>query len=737
MALIENPENYGFNFTEHNYDDLNYCGCTNWPQNPIRIRRFVINNNPLQNESLNSNAPIWSSSLNLMFLPDNQDVINGHLTQLNERMTLVGPDVRQAVRAANFPQLYFDGNPIYKYLIPVFMYIFTTGYFRQMPQYYPNGIFRLYLEHETFMNLHKLFTNIPVSFCGCFLNYIYHLQVKYSDALNPEVFYLFRHIIQVMMTLIQIQGEQISRIQHFIQLEQQVRHRGTEEEKRNFLLHFLITFNPHAHIYTYQVKNSPINQYNTNKWFSQFVRYMPIIQKPYPYNNNQQLIHPPLSVIIHDAHAHTPLHNYYLYLRQLPPRYNVILQGSLDYLNFQHHSRYGCWAGLSFFKKMQIAGQPLQINRSIITNEQWVNTFGRVLCRVAQDNKFIVCNSNTELTITRKLYPRSIEFKGSNQIGTWPVIIDTTFNRNSKIHTYGSGDELSLSYFLLDSRNKSKDELGHETYLDGMNVHISYTIPSMDAGDDLINSYIPNLTIVLNYSRLCLNLRNNNLGDNELENFYNANIRNMSMKTSVPNGNHPSAFDPDKLEYNPILQNKKIMLKNRTKLNVYDMTIYLSICKCIIIIILYNYKQYLIHNNSPVGLVSIPNVLKLFSLNQNATPGFKKIVFTILNTVWGYSGYNMHEGDIISIKCDLTHLNLAPAQVNHLNHLFNLMNYYITQFERTQYWFKSILETSIEKTMADNNRKMELYSTVDRLLMDDFYQPTMCNVNHDQPRRCE
>ena len=710
MPLIENAENYGFNFTQHNYDDLNYCGCINWAQNPITIRRFVTNNNPLQNEALNSNAPIWSSSINLMFLVSNQQVIDGHLTQLNQRMTIVGPDFRQALRTANFPQLV--GNPIYKYLITMFMYIFTTGYFRQNQQYYPNGIFRLYLEYETFMNLHKLFTNIDVSFCRCFLNYIYHLHVKYTDALNVKAYSLFADIIQRFHQ--PIPNTQISRIQYCINYERQLRQNGTDEQKREFLLRFLIQFNPHAHIYTYNVTTSPpVNQYNTNKWFSQFIRFMPIIQESYTINNLR--INPPLAVIIQDAHAHMPLHNYYLYLRQLPRTHNVILQGNLDYLNFQHHSRYGCWAGLSFFKKKN----PQQVNQSIITNEQWVNTFGRVLCRVTQrDNRFIVCNSNTELLITRKLYPRSIEFKGSNRIGTWPVEIDTTLNLSSKIHTYGI-DELGLSYFLLDSRNKSKYELGHETYLDGMNVQISYSLSEMGSGDDLINSYIPNLTTINNYVRLCRRI-NNGLEDVELVHFYNQNIRNIPMKTPVPNDDYDNPFDPDRLGYNQVLQTKRIMLKNRTKLNYYDKTIYLSICKCIIIILLHDYKQILRSNNSRIGLVSIPNVLILYGV-RHPLESVRKTVFTILNTVWGYTGYNIFEGNIISITCDLNNINIEPAHDRpHQVVLFNLMNYYINQFESTQYWFKSLLEHAIE-SMADDTRKKHLYSIVDRLLMDDFY----------------
>lgn len=240
------------------------------------------------------------------------------------------------------------------------------------------------------------------------------------------------------------------------------------------------------HLYTYKV-NDKFNKTHNTDMIGQIIRYMPLIQKRFAMLLNRTTItqNPPTSLHICDAHATIPTEFMFNWLNKY--WFKRILAGhSSLYNNVQHHNRVGMWAGL-FNAKRETT------NDSIFTAKEWINTYGRVFCRITNDF-FTTCHSNQKKLLIRNMDPIPLVYRNTTIAGPFPAnrcqglsktnvtnnkwerednLGNSIIDKRSVPHSYGN-DELGASYLCLDSRGKKHTDVGCEQYLKTLGPTIQF-----------------------------------------------------------------------------------------------------------------------------------------------------------------------------------------------------------------------------------------------------------------------
>ena len=198
-------------------------------------------------------------------------------------------------------------------------------------------------------------------------------------------------------------------------------------------------------------------------------------------------VYPPTVLHIRDAHATAPTKFMIRWLDTMwMPGKRILAGYSPLYINVQHHMRVGLWAGLFSARRGH--------DKSIFTPRQWINTYGRIFCRILKDF-FTSCHSNELNLIIRNMeasplvWNSYLQTKASGQpdaiTGNCPGLKKTLIERNkfylkthgvapeSIAHTYGV-DELGASYLCMDSRNKKHTDIGCEQYLKELGPEIQF-----------------------------------------------------------------------------------------------------------------------------------------------------------------------------------------------------------------------------------------------------------------------
>lgn len=430
---------------QQSLDSLSYCGCQEWKETPIIYKKLNLLREFTDNGSRLVDIPIVEPAESVWCTSYYSNLIHKDGYKMTDD---------------------FLGS-FWKYFGQFAVYVASVSLNTKTGHHV-----RLYLDNETYRDWHhmeKAF--IEVHGQKCTLTYISAMCREYANkyasvnALERQYIYEFvaQEADKYVKLLIQADGFE------------------SNEEARDFYFSFLRKLsNETMHIYTYEI-NSNFNVEYDKKPLGQIVRYVPLVQQSYILNDGINIlnIYPPLTVHIRDAHATCPTSFMFKWLDTYWKK-KLLVGYSPLYINTQHQMRIGSWAGYFSAKRTELEA-------SIFTPEIWLNTYGRIFCKIS-DNLFTSCGSDNLDLIYRNFEPSGVQWYkniASSQNGECPGLSTPPVEKNrqnlknygthrkSVPHAYGV-DELGASYLFLDSRNKYYTEVGAEKYLKELGNKIQF-----------------------------------------------------------------------------------------------------------------------------------------------------------------------------------------------------------------------------------------------------------------------
>ena len=530
-------------------DDLKYCDCISW-NNKDDVRNSIL---PIKFEKIKYLMNIDGSKEEIPLIEDSNNVWSSSYYAV--RRDTLGDHGDRA----------FDENFL-KYFSYYFIYMGSLGTAAHHSSLYDGHHVRLCMKKSTYINwcmvrnpetsyLYKSTTGNPMYIIKKLKLIVGQKLPQFVAVNNIERTRTYKHLLNILNDTTLIAGAKD--VSDKIKANQD-NDAVSEEIMRDF---FFILLKRAAgpvkfHMYLYEI-NPNLNVYNGNQSnldsVGQMVRYLPIIQQPYQLTDRdtdiKRVVTPPYAVHVRDAHATMPTRYEIIFLKNFWLSNKKILLGKhFNYENPQHNLKAGCWGG--YFSARKLNQDNLE---SIFSPREWINTFGRILCRLGQ-NFFASCSGNQLKLLYRNMTPTAQTFKnlilkqrvpGSKNLAKCPTMgkiqaenAGSEFYDNIVTHNYGV-DELAMTYFCMDDKNKYWYERGSAKYLKLLGPLIQF----VESSHGLKHSFLA----AAPYLDLYSTLSKEDIANKQEENYYKEPATSTNIQKSLFPGITKSLIDIENL----------------------------------------------------------------------------------------------------------------------------------------------------------------------------------------------